>query len=349
MPTVSQTAQHAGVAKSTVSLVLNKKSGVSEQTRQIVLNAYQELRSREESRELLGKWQATESESPARGESSKPMSLVVFHPAILRSSQVFTELLEGIQDGAANHQAQIRLAVNESNLPLDHIANLYLKNPALRPSGILMIGAHQEESILMEADRQGIPYVLVSRTTDNLTISAVGRNEESVACQAVNYLLDLGHKVIGFVGGDPTYNYTNQRIKGYTQALKARGITPLERWVSLGAGDQAAQAILQTCPEISAVVFVNDSYAMEGLPVFINAGRRIPETLSVISFDDTAEAQSYHPPLTSVHSPRYAEGVWAVRSLMEKIRNPLVESFQVILKQSLIIRESCSPLQKSEV
>lgn len=348
MPKVGQIAQYAGVAKSTVSLVLNKKSGVSEQTRQIVLNAYQELCSREGT---LGgrKRQDMESEFLPRSENSKPLSLVVFHPAILRSSQVFNDLLEGIQDAAGANQAQIRLAVNESNLPEDHITNLYLKNPALRPSGLLMIGAHRKEPILEEADRQGIPYVLVSRTTDNPAISAVGRNEESISFQAVNYLLDLGHQAIGFVGGDPTYNYTTQRIKGYTQALTARGITSPERWVSLGTGDQAAQAILQTSPEISAVVFVNDSYAMEGLPVFMNAGRRIPETLSVISFDDTAEARSYHPPLTSVHSPRYEEGVWAVRSLMEKIRNPLVESFQVILKASLIIRESCSPPHKSEV
>jgi DNA-binding LacI/PurR family transcriptional regulator len=342
MPTVNQIAQYAGVAKSTVSLVLNQKSGVSEQTRQHVLNAFNELRAQEESMTLPGKWQITENDVPGQRENARPLSFVVFHPAILRSSQVFSELLEGIQDGAAMYQAQIRLAVNEPNLSPDHITSLYLNNPTLRPNGFLMIGARQEEPILLEAERQGIPHVLVSRSGPDPAVSAIGRNEEAITFQAVEYLLGLGHKAIAFVGGDPAYTYTNQRLSGYRRALAAYHISPMERWVALGDGDMAAQAILQNSPDITAVIFVNDSYAMEGLPVFMAAGRSIPERLSVISFDDTDKARLYNPPLTSINIPRYQEGMWAVRALVEKIRNPLIDSFQMVLKASLILRESCS-------
>lgn len=341
MPTVRQIAQHAGVAKSTVSMVMNNKPGVSDKTRQTVLNAYQEL-SAQESNSSDYNSKKSDFFIHTRKNNKKPLSLVVFHPAILGSSQVFSELLAGIQHGADLFHAQLRLAINERKIPSDHISNLYLKDPTLQPDGILIIGAREKEPVLKEAERQQIPYVIVSRTNSDPSISAVGRDEVKITMEAVNYLIELGHTAIGFVGGNPLYSYTNQRIQGYQKALKAAGITPLDRWVSLGAGDEAAKTILRTSPEITAIIFVNDTFAMESLPVFIQAGRQIPDSLSVISFDDTDQAKNYDPPLTSIHHPRYEEGAWAVRVLVEKIRNPFFEQCQLILKSKLLMRESCT-------
>ncbi len=341
MPTVHQIAQHAGVAKSTVSLVMNHKPGVSDKTRQIVLNAYQELNSQNENNSD----DTVEKNiffNHSHYVTKKPLTFVVFHPAILGSNQVFSELLAGIQHGADLYHAQLRLAINERKISSNHISNLYLKDPALQPDGILSIGAREKEPVLEEAERQQIPYVIVSRTESDPSISAVGRNEVKITMDAVNYLLELGHTAIGFVGGNPLYRYTNQRIQGYQKALQASGVTPLARWVTLGAGDEAAKTLLQTSPEITAVVFVNDTFAMQALPVFIQAGRRIPDTLSIISFDDTDEAKNYNPPITSIHHPRYEEGAWAVRILVEKIRNPHFDECQIILKSNFILRDSCS-------
>lgn len=341
MPTVRQIAHHAGVAKSTVSLVMNHKPGVSDKTRQIVLNAYQELSSQKDnnSDKVLEK---NIFFTHSHFVTKKPLSFVVFHPAILKSSQVFSELLAGIQYGADLVHAQLRLTINERRNPPDHVSNLYLREPSLRPDGILIIGTRREEPILEEAIRQQIPYVIVSRTLSDPTISAVGRDEVKITMEAVNYLLELGHTAIGFIGGNPLYSYTNQRIQGYQKALQASGIAPLDRWVSLGAGDEAAKTMLQTSPDVTAIVFINDTYAMEALPVFIQAGHQIPDTLSVISFDDTDQAKNYGPPLTSIHHPRYEEGAWAVRILVEKIQNPHFEECQIILKSKLILRDSCS-------
>ncbi|MDO9086690.1 MAG: LacI family DNA-binding transcriptional regulator [Anaerolineaceae bacterium] len=341
MPTVRQIAQHAGVAKSTVSLVMNHKPGVSDKTRQIVLNAYQELNSQNENNpaDYLEK---NIFFNHSRYVTKKPLSFVVFHPAILGSNQVFSELLAGIQFGADLYHAQLRLAINERKIPPAHVSNLYLREPSLQPDGILIIGARSEEPILEEAIRQQIPYVIVSRTKSDPSISAVGRDEVKITMEAVNYLLELGHTAIGFVGGNPLYSYTNQRIQGYQKALQTSGITPLDRWVSLGAGKEAAKTILRTSPEITAIIFVNDTFAMEALPVFIQAGHQIPDTLSVISFDDTDQAKNFIPPITSIQHPRYEEGAWAVRVLVEKIRNPFFEECQIILKSKLIIRDSCT-------
>lgn len=341
MPTVRQIAQHAGVAKSTVSLVMNQKPGVSDNTRQMVLNAIQELSS-QDANNSDNNVEKNIFFNHSQYVNKKPLSFVVFHPAVLGSSQVFSELLAGIQFGADLYHAQLRLAINERKIAPAHVSNLYLREPSLQPDGILIIGARSEEPILEEAVLQGIPYVIVSRTNSDPSISAVGRNEVKITMEAVNYLLELGHTAIGFVGGNPLYSYTQQRIQGYQKALQASGIAPLDRWVSLGAGDEAAKTILRTSPEITAIIFVNDTFAMEALPVFIQAGRQIPDTLSVISYDDTDQAKNYDPPLTSIHHPRYEEGAWAVRVLVEKIRNPFFEECQLILKSKLILRDSCS-------
>jgi len=197
MPTVRQIAQHAGVAKSTVSLVMNNKPGVSDKTRQIVLNAYQELNSQNENNSDVNV-EKNIFFNHSLYLTKKPLSFVVFHPSILGSSQVFSELLSGIQYGADQYHAQLRLTINERKIPSNHITNLYLKNPSLRPDGILIIGAREKEPVLEEAELQQIPYVILSRTVSDPAISAVGRDEVKITMEAVNYLLELGHTAIRF-------------------------------------------------------------------------------------------------------------------------------------------------------
>jgi LacI family transcriptional regulator len=348
MPTVSEIAKHTGVSKSTVSLVLNNKPGASTEMRQRVMEAVGQLRAREEAQSMAQAMPNSRTTAGTYPADNGPLSVVVLHPSILRSSQVFSELLQGIQAGAHQYQLQLRLAANEPHLPQDHITRLYFSDPNLRPNGVLVIGARFEEPLLDEARKLGIPCVLVGRQADDAHVSAVGQNEETIAFEAANYLLDLGHRAIAFLGGERDYSYTHSRIAGYRRALQSHGIDSLERWVALGAGDVAAQKVLDDSPEITAAIFVNDAYAMEGLPLFQAAGRSIPGDLSVISFDDTEEARTFDPPLTSVSYPRYQEGFWSVKVLVERLRQPLMQSCQVVFRASLIERESCVPPRKRD-
>ena len=266
MPSVSEIAQHAGVSKSTVSLVLNNKPGASTEMRQRVMEAVNQLRAREEAQSLAQPAPRPRSAVGSESVYSQALSVVVLHPPILRSSQVFSELLQGMQAAANQYQLQLRLAANETPLPEDHITRLYFSDSALRPSGVLIIGARVEEPLLEEARELGIPCVLVGRQSTDPQVSAVGRNEEAIASEATNYLIDLGHRAIAFLGGECDYSYTRSRLEGYRRALRARGIACVDQWVALGAGDAAVIRILETSPEITAAIFVNDAYAMEGLP-----------------------------------------------------------------------------------
>ena len=344
MPSVREIAERAGVSKSTVSLALNNKPGVSEEMRQRVLTAANELRALEQAQSVVELSTSPQPAAVSVGDDDKELlSVVVLHPPILRSSQVFSELLQGIQAGAVTYQIQLRLAVNELDLPDDHITRLYFSDPSLRPDGVLVIGARRNEPLVDEAQQLDIPCVLVGRRSTDATVGGVGRDEETIALEATNYLLDLGHRAIAFVGGDEAYAYTRDRRQGYQRGLQNRGVDVLDQWIALGEGETAAERILTTSPEVTAVIFVNDAYAMEGLPVFQATGRVIPDVLSVISFDDTQEARTFDPPLTSVSYPRYQEGLWSVKVLVDLLRQPLMQSCQVISRASLDKRASCTP------
>lgn len=337
MATVREIAEFAGVSKSTVSLVLNDQAGVSAAMQRKVLDAVEQLRAG------ATRPQSASTRTLSREQDSRTLSIVVLHPPVLRSSQVFSEVLQGIQSAAEMHHVQLRLIANDPQASPQHVSQLYFSDPSLRPDGVIVFGAKQDEPLLEEARRLGIACVVLGRDATQYEVSGIGRDEERYAYEATQYLLDLGHYAVMFVGGEAMYDYVLNRMKGYRRALRDANVTTEAAWIQLGDGAKAAQTLLEDCPEMTAVLFVNDSYAAEGLPVFQAAGLKIPADLSVVSFDDTDVARSFSPPLTSVSYRRYEEGQWAVKMLVEQIRFPFIETIHTVFQAELIRRESCAP------
>lgn len=343
MTTVREIAEFAGVSKSTVSLVLNNKAGVSDEMRQTVLNAVNELENihaEEILPEQLSRSHPTENKV-------NNLSIMVLHPPVLRSSYVFSEVLQGIQSAAETFNVQLCLMANDPNATAQHISHLYLSDDNLRPDGVLVFGAQQDEPLLKKVIAQRLPCVVLGREVQKYPVSGIERNEQRYAYQLTQHLLELGHRSIAFVGGEMIYDYTNNRLKGYQHALEDAGIVMRDEWICLGNGTQATEAILECTPEVTAIVYVNDSYADEGLTSLRARGLQVPDDISVVSFDNTETAQSYSPPLTSIAYNRFKEGQWAVKMLIDHIRNPFIEKSHLVFKAELIVRESsAAPSQK---
>lgn len=333
MPTVSKIAEFIGVSKSTVSLALNNKPGVSTEMRRRILRAVEALRLQEEAVDgVLG--------PPAAVGQRECKAVVVFHPPVLESSQVFRELLLGIQSGADLLNLHLRLTINDPTALPMHVSRLYLDEPDLRPHGVLIIGARRVEPVLDRIGELGIPCVLVARDGCEQGISAVGCAERPASLEVTNHLLALGHRAIAFLGGDLAYRYTGERLAGYQAALAAHGIVALERWIVPGDGAEAARRLVTASPDITAVVCVNDAHAIAALPVFAEAGWQVPERLSMVSFDDTDEVRHSKPALTSINYPRYQVGLWSVRVLAEQIRDAQLQAVRVLLRSRLVTRTS---------
>ena len=344
MTTFRQIAQAAGVSISTVSLVINDKAGVSQKKREAVHEAIQQLEAG------LGPTSKNRTKRSNKGkiERSKrskeeALSFMVLHPPAPSSYYVFSQVLQGIQAGAEANLIQLRLVANEPNMGEDHLAYQYLSDPLLRSDGLILFGAKEKEPLLASALNHNIPCVVLGRDVSGYKVSGLGRNETQCGYMAANYLLDLGHRAIAFVGGEGGYDYVRNRLQGYRNAMKVAGIKVAREWVRHGDAIPATAAVLDEAPEVTAIMFVNDQYAADGLLVIRQRGLEIPHDLSVLSFDNSNLAREATPPLTSVSYQFYEEGQWAVKMLLDQIRFPALDMVHTYFKAELIKRKSCAP------
>jgi len=336
MTTVREIADFAGVSKSTVSLVLNNKNGVSDEMRELVMNAVSQLEAMQADTSLPERI----SQDIATEQKLQTVSIMVLHPPVLRSSYVFSEVLQGIQSAAELYKVQLRLVANERDASAQHVSHLYLKDDFLRPDGVLVFGAQQHEPLVENVIERGIPCVVLGREAKKYKVSGIARDEAHYACLLTKHLINLGHERIAFVGRDTEYDFTNNRILGYQQAMQSVPLSDAEKDDLLQLGNSAitTQQVLDV--GATAIVYVNDSFAIEGVSAIHERGLQIPEDVAIASFDNTEFAQTYHPPLTSIAYNLFREGQWAVKILLDQIRFPFIETTQQIFKGELIVRES---------
>lgn len=328
MPSLAQIAKRAGVSKSTVSLALNNRGNVTETTRRRVLCAVEDLRR----------------ESPPSAESANStINVLLIHPGTLRSSQVFRQQLQGIYMGIEETKARITLAVNQFPLESNHATHVLLHDRALKPDGVIVMGARRDDPILAEIHDEKLPCVLLAREEAPAWVSTVSMDNFDGARVATEYLIKLGHTRIAFIGGDEVYDYTHLRCQGYCAAMQAAHLST-ERLIFLGAGDVAARTLLAANVHATAIVFVNDEYALNAIPVLTQAKLKIPDALSVVSFDDTDEAVRHSPSLTGISVPRTQIGYWATRIVADAIRHPGIKTTRIVLRTHLNERASCKSI-----
>jgi DNA-binding LacI/PurR family transcriptional regulator len=273
----------------------------------------------------------------------RPLLVLVLHPAKV-DDDVFSQSLRGIWAAVAGANVQLQLTVNEPNLVQSDVTRLCFSDPDLLPDGVLVLGARKEEPLLDEALSRELPSVLVQRESEDPAISAVGVDEAKISFEATEHLIELGHRAIAFVGGDPDYAYTDGRVRGYRQAMASRGLDVPSRWVSLGWERSSMVRVLDESPEVTGVVFINDGFALDyGLPVVRDAGLQVPDDISVVSFDDIREVREYDPPITSAAFPFYQISYRALKVLEEQIREPLLSSQHIRFNATLEVRSSTAP------
>lgn len=330
MASLSEIARHAQVSKSTVSLVLNNRPHVSEEMRDRVLRAATEL----------GAYGERHPSRPPRNPN-----VLLIHPLSMGSQQVFRELLQGVRAAVVEEgNGQLTPAVHAPPLRPDHATSALLHDPFLRPDGVIVMGAEEHDPIIAEAQQEGLPCVLLARQHAPEGTSTVGMDNAAGARIGVEHLLAQGHTRIALLGGDPEFDYTELRIAGYRQAMESSG---LDTEIYLGSGETATRSLIDahrndgTFP--TAIFYINDEHAAQGLPVLAAHGLRVPTDISVIGFDDTDNATQCNPPLTSVRVPRFLIGKLAGRTILDHIRYPELERVSVLLRTELIKRDSVVP------
>jgi LacI family transcriptional regulator len=211
-----------------------------------------------------------------------------------------------------------------------------------------------EEKNVQTAISANIPVVQVERPTQ-VRSHAVLVDNYAGAVSAAEHLIELGHRAIGYIGGDPRSYRTNlsvdeQRLAGYRDTLVKHGIEPREDWYASGKyysledGYQIMDGFLAR-GEVTAVIAACDILAAGALQAVYHHQLRVPDDISVVGFDDTY-ASYLAPPLTTVQQPMFEIGQMAARLAIESLDRGEIEPYRTErLSTRLTVRASTSRLR----
>jgi len=324
-------AEAAGVSQTTVSLVLNGRSGhVSEATRRKVLETAASL--------------GYHLNAPARQLASgvtHTLGLVVRQSSDQIAGDPFlASMLRGL--AAVARRAGYRVVVEPLG-PSDGTYGQLLR--AQQVDALVVSGPRVEDEELVRLVDDGFPIVIHGSRPD-LRAPSVDVDNEAGARLAVEHLLSMGHRRIACVIFDLSYTAARERLAGYQAALLGAGIEPNPDLIAetsyraSDARDAAARLLRQQ--EFSAVFAAADGTAAAVLGAVRATGRRIPDDISLVGFDDIPLAEFLDPPLTTIRVPAIEVGEAVGRALLDRLAGDL-EPRRTILPVELVVRSSVTP------
>lgn len=330
-PTLEAVAARAGVGRGTVSRVVNGSPKVSEKARAAVQAAIDELGyvPNRAARMLVTR----RTDTVALVVSEKEDRIF--------SEPYFAGIIRGISAGLADTGIQLLLALAQS----DDNERLESYLTGQHVDGVLLISVHGDDPLPLHLEASGMPTVLGGAPAGVTPVSYVDADNRGGARQAVEHLLRGGRRRIATITGPQDMRVGVDRLAGYTDALAAEGLPELPDLIAYGdfseaRGVTATRELLEREPAIDAVFAASDPMAFGALRVLRERGRRVPEDVAVVGFDDSPSARHTDPPLTTVHQPVELMGREMTRLLLDRIGGrPLTEPV-VIVDTRLTIRAS---------
>jgi LacI family transcriptional regulator len=334
-PTLESVAKAAGVSKATASKVLNGRADVAASTRARVQRAIDEL--------------GYAPSTGRRAAQERPSVTVVFDAlVVLYSAQVLSGTISAASDfGVDIVVTDLTSAGGKALQPA-----WFREQAALGRSGVIVVTTEVTAAQVADCADAGLSLVAIDPVTvDHATTAglvSVSSTNWSGGLAATEHLVSIGHRRIGFAGGPPASRSAQQRLYGHLAALEKHGVEIereliISRGFSYESGREMARALLAMERPPTAIVASCDAAAlgvMEGARIM---GRRLPEDLSIVGFDDTYAAEWCSPQLTTVRQPMREMGRLALRTLLAMARGEPPETHLFELATTLVVRASTVP------
>jgi len=327
---IKDVASLARVSVGTVSNVLNHPTRVNPETAGRVHHAIR----------VLG-FVRNDAARQLRAGASRTIALMVFDAA----NPFFTDLARGAEDAASLEGYSIVLAnTSESHDREVNYLDLFKEQ---RVRGILISPYGDVEDRLIALKNFGIPSVLVDRVSEKRCFSSVSVDDVAGGQIAVQHLLGLGRRRIGFVGGPAEIPQIRDRRAGAKQAVN--GVAGADLIVfstsatTVLEGRRVGQEICSfpVSARPDAVFAANDLLALGLLQAFFAGGNiRVPEDIAIVGYDDIDFAASASVPLTSIAQPSSLMGKTALKLLSEEVADPKKTVSTIIFQPELVIRSS---------
>jgi DNA-binding LacI/PurR family transcriptional regulator len=324
-------AKRAKVSVATVSMVLNENPRISRATQMRV-------------QQMIDRMGYRPNRLAQSLSSRYTRVLAVMLPALRHGfgDAYFGELISGVCDraGKLGYKVMLEQAKPDFVKNREHIA-VYERRYV---DGILCLGCNDRHHFLADFSDRRYPLIVVDNYLEQWGLDYVVCNYRAGTEQVMNYLLQLGHRKIGFINAAPEVRTARDRLEVFQQRLRAAGVEPEPTWIDDGqfteqGGAEAAQRILEAAPDVTALFAGNDKMALGAMHYCSRRGIKIPGDISIIGFDDMQQAAFVNPSLTSVHLPLYEVGALACERLIERIRGK-VDRVAEVLPTHLVVRES---------
>jgi LacI family transcriptional regulator len=310
---IRDVAALAGVSLTTVSHVLNDANGarVAEETRARVRDAAQKL--------------AYTPNRMARGLRMQRTHTLGLISDYVATTPYAVDMILGAQEAGLKHGWTLLLLNTGADARTERAAIAELLQH--QAEGVLYATMYHQVVSVPEGLRE-VPTVLLDAETSDPLMPAVIPDELGGALAAVNYLIQHGHRRIGYLNNEDDIPATRARLEGYRTALAEAGVDWDDSLVrtapaTAAGGYLTARALVTRTPRPSALFCFNDRMAMGAYRAAAEATLAIPEDLSIVGFDNQQViAEGLHPQLTTVSLPHYEMGYWAVEALIERIESP---------------------------
>lgn len=316
----------------TVSRVINQKGEISDATRQRVIDTMRALGYR--------------PNRIAQGLANNATSQIgVVVPSL--SNQYFGAIIEGAEQVLWEHDYQILLAHTGSDPAREMtVLGIFEEN---RVDGVLVLSAHGSSEAISKALVNHRAAVVINTEVAPSLASRIFTDEIASISLAIEHLLANGRHHLGYIGFDISTYASRQRYYGFELAVNQNGLayTPDKQKVIVpteftGETSRLIEAMLARDPEIDALVCFNSSIAAKALQTCSKMGRRVPDEIAIIGYDEHLFADMTAPTLTTIdfEIPRQEVGSIAARLLLKRLEDDNSPTEDVILQHKLIVRDS---------
>ncbi|MEP9363587.1 LacI family DNA-binding transcriptional regulator [Nocardioides sp. CN2-186] len=331
-PTLEEVAALAGVGRGTASRVINGGEKVSDRARQAVEQAIEELGYVPNAAARALVTRRTDAVALVIAESEERVFGEPFFAGIIR----------GIGSALAEADRQLVLLLAQASQRrggLDH----WLTRQHV--DGVLLLSLHDDDELPDLIRAHGLPVVVGGRAREDLRSDYVDVDNVQGAELAVGHLVERGRTRVATIAGPADMVAGRSRFQGYVAALEAAGLPLDERLVvrgdfGQGSGERAMRELLVRAPDLDGVFCANDLMAAGALLALREAGRRVPEDVAVVGFEDAPIARSTLPPLTTVHQSPEQMGRAMVDLLLEATQAPEASRPGRMLPTHLVVRGS---------
>lgn len=256
-----------------------------------------------------------------------------------------TGITQAIEAEAKKHNYTVLIGSSDESLPkFKELVNVLIDRQV---DGLILLPVEDAKEEIENLKESGIPFVLMDRYFPDLTTNFIALDNYRAAYDVVKYLSDLGHKHIGFLNYKTAMFHLQERTRGFGDALKKFNLPSGSKWIKKirreyfdNDVEKAIDQILAEKASKPAIVFASDTLALKGIHYLTSLKKKIPEDISVLSFDGSEAFQLYRCPVSHGLQPLEEMGKLSVQTLLNVIDNGNTNR-QLLLKAGFVPGMSC--------